>query len=167
MHQYLERLIDHLDWADARAIASLAATGAPPPDAVRLMAHVVGTEHLWLARLEGRDAQLAVWPELSVNECAERSRENVRELRRLLASWDAERLGGEVAYVNSAGVAFRSRREDILIHIAMHGMYHRGQVALLVRGAGLEPSPTDYIAFRRGVPAARTVTATSAPRRNS
>lgn len=167
MHEYLTRLIDHLEWADARAVASLSSVSDPPAEALGVLAHVLGAEHVWIARLEQREARVAVWPELTVEECAELGRENVRALRRMLASWDADALAGEVPYTNSAGAAFRSRRDDILLHIVMHGMYHRGQVALLVRGAGLEPSPTDYIAFVRGAPAARTITATSAPRRNS
>ena len=46
--------------------------------------------------------------------------------------------------------------EDMLLQVVLHGCYHRGQVALVVRGAGAEPSPTDYIAFVRGAPAAVT-----------
>ena len=45
----------------------------------------------------------------------------------------------------------------MLLQVILHGCYHRGQVALLVRDAGAEPSPTDYIAFVRGSPAAVTV----------
>lgn len=37
----------------------------------------------------------------------------------------------------------------------MHGQYHRGKVNLLLRQADRTPAPTDYIAFVRGVPAAR------------
>jgi uncharacterized damage-inducible protein DinB len=44
--------------------------------------------------------------------------------------------------------------DDILLHVALHGSYHRGQVALLVREAANKPAPTDYIGFVRGVPAA-------------
>jgi hypothetical protein len=45
----------------------------------------------------------------------------------------------------------------LAVVIALHGAYHRGQVALVVRGGGGEPASTDYIGFVRGVPAARTV----------
>lgn len=168
MHEQLVRLIDHLEWADSRAVASLTADGTPPDDALRYLAHVIGTEHVWLSRLQERPARVAVWPDLSVDQCAELARENVRELRRLLDGWSETQLAEEVGYTNSAGDRFRSRREDILMHIAMHGMYHRGQVALLLRQNDRTPVPTDYIAFVRGAPAARTpISATSAPRRSS
>ena len=57
-------------------------------------------------------------------------------------------------YRNSAGTAFDSRIDDILMHVAVHGAYHRGQVALSLRQEGVRPNPTDYIAFIRGAPTA-------------
>jgi uncharacterized damage-inducible protein DinB len=42
----------------------------------------------------------------------------------------------------------------MLTHVAMHGSYHRGQIAAALRAGGDIPSPTDYIAFVRGAPAA-------------
>ena len=47
-------------------------------------------------------------------------------------------------------------RSDILLHVCLHGAYHRGQVAVSMRSGGAEPAPTDFIAMRRGVPAAVT-----------
>ena len=154
MSDHLTRLIEHLAWADERAVGALRAAATPPADALELMAHVLGAEHVWLARLEGRPARVAVWPTLSVEECAALAAENRREYRRALAALDAPALDEAVRYRNSAGAEFLSRREDILLHVALHGMYHRGQVALLLRRAGFEPAPTDYIAFVRGSPAA-------------
>ncbi|HEU5359182.1 MAG TPA: DinB family protein, partial [Gemmatimonadales bacterium] len=60
-----------------------------------------------------------------------------------------------VTYRNSAGLEFTSTVEDILLHVALHGAYHRGQVARALREGGAVPNATDYIAFIRGAPAAR------------
>ena len=38
---------------------------------------------------------------------------------------------------------------DLLHHVAMHGMYHRGQVAQDVRRQGGEPVSTDLIFYLR------------------
>jgi uncharacterized damage-inducible protein DinB len=59
-----------------------------------------------------------------------------------------------VTYRNSAGREFASPVEDILLHVALHGAYHRGQIAAALRGAGAVPEPTDFIAFARGSAAA-------------
>ena len=64
---------------------------------------------------------------------------------------DAARV---VTYTNSTGRAFTSTVQEILTHVALHAQYHRGKVNLLLRQAGIEPAPADYIAWVRGVPAA-------------
>ncbi|MGH9479278.1 MAG: DinB family protein [Terriglobales bacterium] len=40
---------------------------------------------------------------------------------------------------------------DILMHVALHSGYHRGQIAADMRSGGLEPAYTDYIHWRRQV----------------
>lgn len=150
----LARLLAHLDWADRRALATLRAS--PEPDALRRLAHVLGAEEVWLARLEGRAPRQPVWPELTVDECAALAEANRAGYVAYLASLAPDDFGREIAYVNSAGQAFRSRVDDVLLHVALHGQYHRGQIALLVRQAGSAPEATDYIAFARGAPAATT-----------
>jgi uncharacterized damage-inducible protein DinB len=73
-----------------------------------------------------------------------------------LAALAADTLGDRVPYVNSAGAAFETPIGEILLHVALHGQYHRGKINLLLRQSSAEPAPTDYIAFTRGAPAART-----------
>jgi uncharacterized damage-inducible protein DinB len=147
---FLSRLVDHLEWANERVAAGLAASPGSDPRALEYFAHIVGTEHRWLTRIDGRTPAHAIWPTLSVERCAELAGQNVRELREALDG-DIARV---VAYRNSAGLDFRSSVEDILTHVTLHGAYHRGQVSLLVRQGGGEPVPTDFIAFVRGVAAA-------------
>ncbi|MEK8130083.1 DinB family protein [Paenibacillus filicis] len=38
---------------------------------------------------------------------------------------------------------------DIFIHVALHGMYHRGQINLLLRMEDKQPAWVDYILFTR------------------
>jgi uncharacterized damage-inducible protein DinB len=153
----LNKLVEHLAWADQRVLESLRAMPHPDARALELYAHVLGTEHTWISRILERPARVKIWPELTIPEAAALSVENASALRMLLESLSAEQLQGKVVYTNSAGLTFESTVEDMLLQVVLHGCYHRGQVALLVRGAGGEPSPTDYIAFVRGVPAAVTV----------
>jgi uncharacterized damage-inducible protein DinB len=148
------RLYAHLDWADRRALETLRAT--PDPDATRLLAHVLAAEHVWLARLRGEPPSVPVWPELALDRCEALAEANRRGYADYLAALAPDDLAREVAYANSAGEAFRSRVDDVLLHVALHGQYHRGQVALLARFGGGAPLPTDYIAFVRGAPAAVT-----------
>jgi len=141
-------------WADDRTLASLHAAPALPPKALELYAHILGAEHVWLSRLRQEPAAAAVWPLLSAAQCRDLAARNHAGFAELLSGLDPNSLEREIPYTNSAGMAFRSRVEDILLHVVLHGCYHRGQVAIALREAGAEPSATDFIAFVRGVPAA-------------
>jgi uncharacterized damage-inducible protein DinB len=154
MPEPIRALFVHLRWADSRALAALRASNGQPTQARQLYAHVLGAEETWLARLEGRAPALPVWPDLDIEQCAAWTERTQRGLAAVVDALDADRLGDEVDYVNSAGQAFRSTVRDMLVHVALHGQYHRGQVALLLRASGFEPATTDYIAWTRGVPAA-------------
>ena len=79
--------------------------------------------------------------------------------RAFLAGLRNADLSALVTYTNSAGVRFTSTVGDILVHVALHGQYHRGKVNLLLRQAGHAPAAADYIAFARGAPAATEATA--------
>jgi uncharacterized damage-inducible protein DinB len=117
-------------------------------------AHVLGAEHIWLARIARRPPEHAVWPALTLDECEALAERNRAECGALVAGMQPGDGDREIPYRNSAGDFFVSRLEDILLHVALHGAYHRGQVSLLVRQSGGVPAPTDYIAFVRGAPAA-------------
>ena len=70
----------------------------------------------------------------------------------MYSSWrkylDAQSPSGfdeKIDYRNSKGEPFSSRVEDIITHVLIHSAYHRGQAALEMRAAGLQPAYTDFI----------------------
>jgi uncharacterized damage-inducible protein DinB len=152
---HLHRLVDHMAWADERVLASLRAARNAAPAAFTLYAHVLGAEHTWLSRISGQAPRVAVWPELSLDECEELARQNVDGFRSAVEGMTLGDRTRPIVYRNTAGVEFTTALEDILLHVATHGSYHRGQVAALLRSGGDEPSPTDYIVWARtaGAPA--------------
>ena len=83
LHSYLKRLFDYDDWANLEVISALQALPYAPHKAVRLMAHVVAVEFVWLARLKGENDP-AVWPEWNLQEIAERREEIARKLEEYL-----------------------------------------------------------------------------------
>jgi uncharacterized damage-inducible protein DinB len=154
MKDHLRRLFDHMAWADERALKALRKSEGASELAHSELAHVLGAEHVWLARLEGRPASVPVWPELSVDECEALARETQAAFHTFVERQDETTLERTVHYRNSVGAEFDTKVSDILLHVALHGSYHRGKVAAALRASGAEPAPTDYIAFVRGVPAA-------------
>lgn len=147
----LRRLRDHFEWAEEQALQSLRRAAAPPADAVRAYAHTIAAAELWLARIEGREATLPVWPELDLDGCELTSLEIHQRLNRFLDNVTVPELDRVVAYRTTTGQAFESTVRDILLQVFTHGAYHRGQIAQRLRQTGAEPVATDYIAWVRGV----------------
>jgi uncharacterized damage-inducible protein DinB len=150
----IRRLWAHAEWADVSLLNALRGSAGAPSAAWREYAHVVGAEEVWLARLERRTPLVPVWPDLEPDQIAALG-DRVRDgYRSYLAEARAAELATSIPYVNSAGRQFRTPVADILLHVALHGQYHRGKVNLLLRGSAVDPCPVDYIAWVRGVPAA-------------
>ena len=137
----LSRLFAYDDWANREEVARLGAIHAPAR-AVGILAHIVGAEWLWIARLREDEPRLAVWPELTLDQCAS-------ELDALRDAWNGylhEAVFDTVIdYTNSQGERWSSRAGDVLTHVILHAAYHRGQIATIVREGGDEPAYTDYI----------------------
>jgi uncharacterized damage-inducible protein DinB len=167
----IRRMWDHVFDADARIAravhsafsASDAATDADLQGAMRELAHIVGAEETWLARIEGRSARLAVWPEIPLEALTGELERVHTGYRTLLDSLTDNDLVQPVKYTNSAGQEFTNGRDDILMHAALHSQYHRGKVNQLLRRSGALVAPVDFIAFVRGAPAAVTRVSTGDP----
>ena len=147
----LPRLFAHLQWADEQVLAALRAATSAPEGAVQLYAHVLASEYNWLARLAGT-AQMDVRPTLSLHACEVLARDNHARLDAFVASLESADLDHVVAYRSRDGQTQERRLEDILLHVALHAVYHRGQVATLLRQAGETPNATDYIRWSGEVP---------------
>ena len=148
MLETLAKYQAHDRWANERVLETL--TKNPNPAALRLFAHVLGAQRVWLLRLRGEDATAtAMWPDLTVEACRPLLQENVAaytETLSLLKPGDHARV---VAYRNTQGVAFQTPVIEVLMQVFSHGVYHRGQIALVLRQAGTQPVNTDFITFVR------------------
>ncbi|MBV9495687.1 MAG: DinB family protein [Acidobacteria bacterium] len=144
-----ERLFVYNDWAHREELAGLRALIAPNDTGRRLFAHILATEWLWLGRIGRPTRSLDVWPDLTLEQCAV-------EIEPLREAWQSALrevdLHAKVDYRNSKGESWTSKVEDILTHVVMHGAYHRGQIATVLRQSGEAPPYTDFIhATRAGL----------------
>jgi uncharacterized damage-inducible protein DinB len=144
LQHYLFRLFDHDDWANREILAALQAQPYTPHKAVRLMAHVVAVEYVWLARLKG-EADPPVWPEWGLQEVTRQREALAGAVADYFASLESNSLQSAVEYTNTKGEHFTNTVTDILMHIVSHSAYHRGQVAMVMRDAGITPAYTDFI----------------------
>lgn len=146
------RMLDHVRqlfaydaWANQEVLASFERAGTPPESARKRLAHILGAEYLWYSRMTQAPSELAVWPDLTQQQCAEHASGMPNLWRKYLASLDEQRLGEVVNYKNTKGEPWTNTIEDILLHVVMHGAYHRGQIASDMRAAGYTPAYTDFI----------------------
>ena len=154
MRDHFIKVFQHMAWADARTLESLRGAHSVLKKDQDLFGHVLGSEHVWLSRINNSDPKFAVWPSLTLDEAERLAAENAAAYQKLASELTGETRQRPVTYRNSAGDQFTSTLEDILTHVSMHAAYHRGQIAASLRAAGDTPIATDYIAFARGAPAA-------------
>lgn len=150
----IKRMCAHMSWADNKILRALRATTAIPDGALRELGHVIGAAEVWLARLQGRAPSVPVWPALYLDDIEALAAKVHAGYERYMAGLSEADLSAVIAYKTSAGQPFENRVDDILMHVAMHGQYHRGKVNLLLRQSGAAPAPTDFISMIRGAPAA-------------
>ena len=141
----LRRLFSYGDWANRETLSSLEAAGSAPARSLRTLSHIVGAEWLWLARLKREKDVMAVWPELTLEECRTQVGRLGKAWRAYCEGLDPHRLSEPVSYVNSKGESWTNGVQDILMHVVMHSVYHRGQIAADMRAGGHEPAYTDFI----------------------
>jgi uncharacterized damage-inducible protein DinB len=142
---HFARLFTYDDWANREVLANLQAAPAASPQSLKLVAHVLAAERLWLERLSQQEQTLPVWPQFTIEQCVDQLAALASLWKNYLAAGSEAELEKSVSYRNSKGEAWSSRKEDILMHVIMHSAYHRGQVATAVRAAGSSPAYTDFI----------------------
>lgn len=149
MLEHLDLLRRHGAWADARLLAALKAEPSAPEGVVRELAHIRGAQATWLARVGGKESSLAIWPDLTVRDIEGVGQALDAASQELHAGLGPGDVDGAVKYHNSRGEAFETPLLDVLVHVALHGQYHRGKVNAGLRAAGAEPVAVDYIAWCR------------------
>jgi uncharacterized damage-inducible protein DinB len=150
MIAHIRRLFVYDDWANREVLGAIRGAGfAGRP--LRLLSHILSAERLWYERMKGLGQTFPVWPDFSLQQCAEQ----VAGLRSIweefLSPGNEAELSVPVSYKNTEGEGFTSAKEDVLLHVITHSAYHRGQIAAEMRAAGVAPAYTDFIhAVRRG-----------------
>jgi uncharacterized damage-inducible protein DinB len=149
MFETIRELFAYGGWANARIVT---AVGSSPGQvkALHLFAHILVSERIWLLRLRGEDTSaINKSPDLSFIECESLANENQKTYTDLLGSLSEDKLNSPVTYRNFKGTEFHTPIGEILMHVALHGTYHRGQIAMAMRAEGTQPVDTDFITFVR------------------
>ena len=127
--------------------------------AVTLMAHIVAARWLWLSRFNGPQS---VPKEFAPQRSADFFPDNLSladlsaRVAAMHASWSNyldgltdEELARVFEYQSLEGPRFRNTIADILTQLFGHSLYHRGQIAMLLRAIDVEPPTTDCVFWAR------------------
>ena len=149
---HFRHLLSYDDWANREVLSGLQRVEIAPPKSVKLLAHIIAAERLWLARMKNEHQPLPIWPDFTVRESAAEIAAMPQRWRDFLDSLSPGGLATGISYKNSKGQPWTSSIQDILMHVVMHSAYHRGQIATDMRDSGHEPAYTDFIqAVRTGM----------------
>lgn len=119
--------------------------------AVSWMAHLAAARALWLGRLgQGPTFKGEFFPEHPDLEQVKADWHAVASRwQAYLAQADDAEVDRFFEYSALDGGRFRNRVEDILTQMFGHSLYHRGQIAQLVKAAGGTPAVTDFVFWTR------------------
>ncbi|HET8715937.1 MAG TPA: DinB family protein [Holophagaceae bacterium] len=152
MLDLIRDLYAHQEWADAahwRAIEASAAAREDREIRDRLF-HIHVVQQIWLARWQGLDFAP---PQATDHASLADLRHYARACHVALSAYLSLRKPGDlaepIAYRNLAGEAFTQPLEELMLHLATHSHYHRGQNAARLRALGAQPPDTDLVIWQR------------------
>jgi len=145
-------MYEQLDWANKRILQTLQVrVGSNENQQIcQLFSHILLAEKGWMTRLQGLDSTpIPLWSDLGLEACEKLIQENEKSYADFLNRIAQSDLDQTISYTNSKGQKFTNTIQDILIHVALHGQYHRGQINLRLRSVGSQPVNVDFITFVR------------------
>jgi len=147
-------MYEHLIWANYRILAALQneenSQANIQADVKRLFTHLLFAEKVWIARIQGIDSShLPIWSQDNREDLTKLVNQNEEMIHSFLKYIEKTDMDSIISYKNSNGIPFHNSIRDILIHLALHGQYHRGQINLKLRANQVEPINVDYMTYVR------------------
>ena len=150
LYAYNEWANDHLVEVSARVPAEelAASRGASFESILTSLAHIAAAQINWLERwTTGRNTmqttELQKMPDLGTVRASFLA--SHAGLREFLAGLGEARLAAPLAFRDSSGTEFNRPLWQLMVHVANHGTYHRGEIALMLSGIGHSPGDLDFI----------------------
>ncbi len=149
---FFRNLFEYDLWANREALASLKSVEGDASRARKYFQHIIGAQRIWLSRFETPDSpSTEAWPTMTLDQAGDAVEELHGRWMKLLDSMTPERITTDLVYRNLKGQEFKTPVQDVLMHLVMHSVYHRGQVAAAVRDSSGKPAATDYTVYVRQI----------------
>lgn len=150
------RWFEYEEDSNAKVLTSLQAVAAPLralpqfQKAVDLLAHLIAARNMWLYRLGQGSQPTELFPaETSINELPKLLDEMQSAWRSYLAALTDVEVARRFEYQSYDGPRFSNTVDEVLTQLYGHSLYHRGQIAMILRSIGAEPAVTDFIYWTR------------------
>ena len=152
----LPHFYDYNEWANDRLLdvaSGLSADelgagrGASFDSILSSFAHIVAGQIVWLERWVGGEnatplLELQQMPDLgTVRDSFLASR---ADLRGFIVGLSDDRLEAPLDFRDSRGGQYSRPLWQLMTHVANHGTYHRGEIAMMLTGAGHSPGDLDF-----------------------
>lgn len=112
---------------------------------ISLLNHILNAQQVWNSRIIIEDS-FGVWQINPDEKLLENNQSNFENSFKILSERNLDEI---IVYRNSKGDEFQNSIREIFFHFINHSTYHRGQIAMLIKQAGLEPINTDYVFYKR------------------
>ena len=117
-----------------------------PLRATQLTSHILLVHESWNNRMLGKVGLNEFWKEIPLNEMHSINLSLLEATKNIISNND---LNDIVSYKNTKGIEFTNTFKDVLFHVVNHNTYHKGQINVHFRNAGIEPVIADYIFYKR------------------
>jgi uncharacterized damage-inducible protein DinB len=141
----LKKLIDFNSWANEKWIQFIANELPDEKYLLSQMSHILLGEQAWLQRINGIPPDKEIWISLPIPRLWEFHNRHKKEFSAILNS-DIQKI---INYQRFSGEKHSSSICDILYHLVLHAVHHRGQMAAKVSETNSKVINTDYIEYCR------------------
>jgi len=153
MMDTLRRLFRYKAWANDELLAALATLGVDSPVtklAIQALSHTYVVDRIFAAHLRRTDhgyasANLAEMPALE-NLSAD-IRASDRDYVEYVSTLDRDQLADRIDFVFTDCTSGRMSREEMLMHLIVHGAGHRGQVSALMLFNSVTPAMDGFTTY--------------------
>ena len=158
MLETIRLLHDYTRWADGRmfdAVSKLSPEqwtrdlGSSLKSARDTAVHIVSAQWIWLSRWKGETPK-GMWTAADYATQAsirEKSEGLAKDLAAFVAEQTEESVAKPLSYRNLKGEPMSFPLGHLMLHMANHSTYHRGQVTTLLRQLGAQPISTDFVLY--------------------
>ena len=148
MLDVIKGLFAHQEWADAshwRVILGSEAARKDPELRERLV-HLHGAQQVWMGRWQGIGLGYPkVEDHATLEDTLHFAQACHAALRAYLSLRKEADLAEPITYTNNAGGTHTQPLGQLMLHVAMHSHYHRGQIMTRLKQLGGQATDVDYI----------------------